>query len=116
MQLDKDLKIFRREACLRSREHQGVFVCVIYESDTVKILRTEMEAGTVFDQANIGASSAVHYVIEGSVVFRASEQCSELMPGDSIVFEDGKPYTVANCAPSRSVILSILFQSGAGKR
>ena len=33
------------------------------------------------------------------------------MPGDSIVFNDEKPYSILNGAHSRSVLLSILFKN-----
>ena len=38
------LKILRREESLRSRQYRGVFVRVIYEGDSLEILRTEMDS------------------------------------------------------------------------
>ncbi len=86
---------------------------MIYECDALEILRTEMAAGSAFDSLEFGDFSAVHVVIDGTPVFRASNRSADLMPGDSIIFSDEEPYTILNGAPSRSVILSILFKTFA---
>ena len=71
----------------------------------------EMETGSTCDSLEFGGFSAVHFVICGTPVFRTSHQSSDLMPGDSIIFNDERPYTILNDAPSPSVILSILFRA-----
>jgi hypothetical protein len=104
------LRIVRREQSARSRQHCGVLTQVIYAHDGLEILRTEMESGSVCDSRQFGAFSSAHYVIDGTPVFRAPQECADLMPGDSIVFADEDAYTVANGTPARSVFLSILFK------
>lgn len=84
---------------------------MIYECDALEVLRMEMDAGSAFDSQEFGDLSAVHFVIEGTPLFRAASRFADLMPGDSIVFNDESPHTIVNGAPSRSVILSILFKS-----
>ena len=111
--MDSGLKIVRREQSARSRQHRGVLTEVIYEYDSLEILRTEMQTGSTWDSLECGDFSAVHFVIGGTPVFRTSRQCADLMPGDSIIFNDEEPYTILNDAPSRSVILSILFKTFA---
>ncbi len=111
--MGNELKIVRREQSARSHEHHGILTQVIFESDSLEVLRTEMEAGTACDCEDFGDHSAVHYVIDGTPVFRTSLHAADLMPGDSIVFSGKDRYTVSNCAPSRSVILSVLFRSFA---
>ena len=111
--LDSGFKIVRREQSARSRQHRGVLTEVIYECDALEILRTEMEMGSTCDSLEFGDFSAVHFVIGGTPVFRASNGSADLMPGDSIIFNDEKPYTILNDAPSRTVILSILFRTFA---
>lgn len=111
--MDSGLKIVRREQSARSRQHRGVLCEVIYERDALEILRTELETGSACDSLEFGDFSAVHYVIGGTPAFRTAEQFTNLMPGDSIIFNDQKPYTILNGAPSRSVILSILFKTFA---
>ena len=86
---------------------------MIHECDALEILRTEMDAGSVIDSQEFGDFSAVHLVIDGTAVFRASSRTADLMPGDSIVFNDERPYTMLNGAPSRSVVLSILWKTSA---
>ena len=108
--VDNDFHIVRREQSARSRQFQGVLTQVIYESDTLEILRTEMDARSGFDNLELGDFSAVHMVIEGTPVVRASDRSADLMPGDSIVFGEQTAYTITNGAPSRSVILSVLFK------
>ncbi len=108
---DSELKIVRREQSARSRQHRGVLTRVIYECDALEILRTEMDEGSAFDSLEFGDFSAVHFVIDGTPVFRASNRSADLMPGDSIVFNDEKPYSILNGAHSRSVLLSILFKN-----
>lgn len=108
---DNELKIVRREQSARSRQHRGVLTRVIYECDSLEILRTEMDEGSAFDSLEFGDFSAVHFVIDGTPVFRASNRSADLMPGDSIVFNDEKPYSILNGAHSRSVLLSILFKN-----
>lgn len=111
--MDNDVKIVRREQSARSRQHRGVLTEVIYERDALEILRTEMETGSTCDSLEFGDFSAVHYVIGGTPAFRTADQSADLMPGDSIIFDDQKSYTILNGAPSRSVILSILFKTFA---
>ena len=84
---------------------------MIYECAVLEVRRTEMETGSTCGSLEFGGSSAVHFVIGGTPVFRTPHRSTDLMPGDSIIFTDGKPYTVLNGAPSRSVILSILFKA-----
>jgi len=90
-----------------------VLTQVIHECDALEILRTEMDAGSVVDSLEFGDFFAVHLVIDGTAVFRASSRTADLMPGDSIVFDDEQPYTILNGAPSRSVVLSILWKTSA---
>jgi hypothetical protein len=107
--VDGGLKIVRREQSARSRQHRGVLTEVIYECGAVEIRRMEMEAGSACDSLEFGDSAAVHLVIGGTPAFQTPHRSADLMPGDSIVFTDERPYTIVNSAPSRSVILSILF-------
>ncbi len=79
-------------------------------------MRTELETGASFDNAELGNSLAYHFVLDGNPVFQGSSQTADLMPGDSIVFSDEKPYAIANSAPLRSVILSVLFKRPEGGR
>ncbi|MBI2225393.1 MAG: hypothetical protein HYU44_10680 [Betaproteobacteria bacterium] len=116
--LDSGFKIVRREQSVRSRQHRGVLTEVIYESDTLEILRTEMERtememGSACDSLEFGDFSAVHFVIGGTPGFRTAIEAADLMPGDSIIFNSETPYTILNGAPSRTVILSILFRTFA---
>lgn len=111
MPLENTLKIVRREQSARSRQHRGVLTQVIYEREALEILRTEMEAGSAIDSRAFGDLSAVHYVVDGTPVFRAVAGSADLMPGDSVVFDDERPYTIVNGTPSRSVILSVLFKT-----
>jgi hypothetical protein len=101
--------ILRREQSVRSRQHLGVLTRVLYESESLEILRTEMDAGTASDCADFRDFSAVHHVIEGTPVFRMPRRAADLMPGDSILLPEMSAYTISNCAPTRSVILSVLF-------
>ena len=86
---------------------------MIYECDALEVLRTEMETGSTCDSLEFGDFCAVHFVIGGTPMFRTSHQSADLMRGDSIIFNDERPYTILNGAPSRSVILSILFRTFA---
>ena len=111
--LDNEVKILRSEECVQSRQHRGVFIRVIHECDAFEVLRTEMEPGSAFDNVELGDCRAYHFVLDGSPVFRADQQSTDLMPGDSIMFNHPTPYTISNCAPSRSIVLSILFKTSA---
>jgi len=111
--MDSGLKIVRREQSARSRQHRGVLTEVIYECAALEIRRTDMETGSTCDSLEFGDFSAVHFVIGGTPVFRTPHQSADLMPGDSIIFTDERPYTILSGAPSRSVILSILFKTFA---
>lgn len=95
---------------MRSLQHRGVLVRVIHEDDALQILRTDIEPGSALDNIDLGDSPAYHLVLDGNPVFRVSNRLDDLMPGDSIVFSDERPYTVTNNAPSRSVILTVLFR------
>jgi len=107
---DSGFNIVRRAQSARSRQHRGVLTEVIYECAALEIRRTEMETGSTCGSLEFGDLSAVHFVIGGTPVFRTPHQSADLMTGDSIIFTDERPYTILNGAPSRSVILSILFK------
>lgn len=107
------LTIVRREQSARSRQHRGVLTQVIYERDGLEILHTEMESGSVCESREFGEFSSAHYVIDGTPVFRTSQECADLMPGDSVVFSGVAAYTISNGAPTRTVFLSVLFKPGA---
>jgi hypothetical protein len=109
--VDSGVKIVRREQSARSRQHRGVLTEVIYECAALEVRRTEMETGSTCDSPELGDRSAVHFVIGGTPVFRTPHQSADLMPGDSIIFAGEGPYTILNRAPSRSVILSVLFKT-----
>lgn len=109
--MDSSLNIVRRAQSVRSRQHRGVLTEVIYECDALEMLRTEMDAGSACDSREFGDVSAIHFVIDGTPVFRASNRSADLMPGDSIIFDCERPYTIINGASSRSVILSVLFKT-----
>jgi hypothetical protein len=111
--LDSALRIVRREQSARSRQHRGVLTEVIYECDVLEVLRTEMEMGSTCDCQEFGDFPAVHFVIGGTPGFRTPQQSADLMPGDSIIFDDERPYTIRNDAPSRAVILSVLYKAVA---
>ena len=104
------LKIFRREESLRSRQYRGVLVRVVYEWDSLEILRTEMEPGSALDDHEIGIFPVIHFIIDGSPIFVVANECGDLMPGDSIALRSDEKYRISNPASSRSVILSILFK------
>lgn len=109
--MDCGLKIIRQGKSARSRQHRGVLTETIYESTALEIRRTEMETASSWDSLEFGDFSAVHFVISGTPVFRTPDQSANLMPGDSIIFTDERPYKILNNAPPRSVILSILFKA-----
>jgi len=108
--MDAGLKIISREQSARSRQHRGILTQVICEFETLEILRTEMESGSAFDSQEFGDFAAVHTVVDGTPLFRTSNQSADLMPGDSIVFSNNDSYTISNHAPARAVILSVLFK------
>lgn len=110
-QLGNTLTIVRRGQSAQSRQHRGVLTQVIFERSALEILRTEMEAGSAVDSQVFGDFSAVHYVVEGTPVFRSTTGSADLVPGDSVVFGNQRPYTIVNCAPSRLLILSVLFKT-----
>jgi mannose-6-phosphate isomerase-like protein (cupin superfamily) len=105
------LKILRREESLRSRQYRGVFVRVIYEGDSLEILRTEMDSKSALEDHEIGIFPVIHFIVEGSPVFVVGNQSGDLMPGDSISLRADEKYRISNSASSRSVILSILFKA-----
>jgi mannose-6-phosphate isomerase-like protein (cupin superfamily) len=106
-------RILRREDSLQSRLYRGICVRVLYECDGLEILRTEMDPGTVLDDADITKLDGVHFVIGGSPVFHVANQSSDLMPGDSITLHGGQHFTVSNPTSSRSSILSVLFKNAS---
>lgn len=103
-------RILRREDSLKSRQYRGVCVRLLYECDGLEIVRTDIDPGTVLDDADITKPDALHFVIGGTPVFHVANQSSGLMPGDSIALHDGQHCTVSNPASSRSSILSFLFK------
>jgi mannose-6-phosphate isomerase-like protein (cupin superfamily) len=105
------LQILRREESLRSRQYRGVFISVIYEWNSLEILRTEMEPGSELDDREIGAFPVVHFVIQGRPVFMTADQTCDLIPGDSIALRADENYRISNAASSRSIILTILDMS-----
>lgn len=105
------LQILRREESLRSRQYRGVFVSVIYEWNSLEILRIEMEPGSALVDREIGTFPVIHVVIEGSPVFVVANQSCDLIPGDSIALRVEESYRISNAASSRAIILTILDKS-----
>ena len=105
------LQILRREESLRSRQYRGVFISVIYEWNSLEILRTEMEPGSALVDREIGSFPVVHFVIQGSPVFTVADRTCDLIPGDSIALRADENYRISNAASSRSIILTILDMS-----
>ena len=103
-------RILRREDSLTSRQYRGVCVRVLYECDGLEVLRTEMEPGTVLEDADITKLAGLHFVINGGPVFHVASQTSDLMPGDSIALQDGQHCRVSNPTSSPSSILSFLLK------
>ncbi len=103
-------RILRREDSLKSRLYRGICVRLLYECDGLEIVRTEMEPGTVLDDADLTQLDALHFVIDGSPVFHVAHQSSDLMPGDSIALHDAQRCTVSNPTSSGASILSFLFK------
>ena len=104
-------RILRREDSLKSLQYRGVCVRVLYECEGMQIVRTEMEPGSILDDADITHLNGVHFVIGGSPVFHVAKQSSDLMPGDSIALQDGQRCTVSNPTSARASVLSFLFKS-----
>jgi hypothetical protein len=111
--MDSGLTIVRREQSPRSRQQRRVLTGALCECAALEIRRTEMETASTCDSLEFGDFSTAHFVINGTPVFRTPHQAANLLPGDSIIFSDERPYTILNGAPSRSVILSILFKTFA---
>ena len=109
-------KVLRREESLRSRQYRGVFVRVIYEWDSIEILRTEMEPGSVVEDREIGNFPVIHFVIEGSPIFLVANQSADLIPGDSIALRADENYRISNPASSRSIILTVLIKESGQQR
>jgi hypothetical protein len=109
-------RIVRHEESLKSRQYRGIWVRVLYECEGLQILRTEMEPDSVFDDPDVMHLTGIHFVIDGSPVFRVANQRTDLMPGDSIALHNGQPCTVSNLTNSRSSILSFLFKDTSSCR
>lgn len=110
---DRRPRILRREDSLKSRQHGGICVRLLYECDGLEILRTDMEPGTVLDDGDITKLEGLHFVLDGGPVFNVARENSDLMPGDSIALREGQHCRVSNPTSSRSSILSFLFKSAA---
>lgn len=102
------LQILRREESLRSRQYRGVIVSVLYERDSLEVLRIVMEPGSALIDREIGSFPAIHFVVEGSPVFVVANQSGDLIPGDSIALPAGESYRISNPASSRSALLTML--------
>lgn len=102
------LQILRREESLRSRQYRGVIVSVLYERDSLEVLRIVMEPGSALIDREIGSFPTIHFVIEGSPVFVVANQSGDLIPGDSIALQAGESYRISNSASSRSTLLTML--------
>ena len=113
------LRILRREDSLSSRQYGGICVRVIYQRDDLEILCTDMDAGAVLEDRDIGRFSVLHVVVGGSPLFQVANETNALMPGDSIALRDGQHCRVSNPTSSRSSILSFLVrrpETGRGDR
>ena len=110
--MDSGFKIISREQSARSRQHRGILTQVICEFETLEVLRIEMESGSTCDGQEFGDFAAVHMVVDGTPAFSTAEDSADLMPGDSIVFSINALYAISNRAPTRAVILSVLFKPG----
>lgn len=107
----RQLRVLKREESLRSRQHRGVCVRVIYERDSLEVLRTEMEPGSSLDNGEVGNFCVIHFIIEGSPAISAASESSDLMPGDSVILNGDEKHTITNPTFSRATLLSIVFKN-----
>jgi hypothetical protein len=108
--------VLKSEESLRSRQHRGVLVRVVYERDFLEIVRTEMDPGSALDNRDFGIFPVVHMVLEGSPIFQAPSQSNALMPGDTVAVGRSEQYRLYNPTSSRSTILSILLKVSEQKQ
>ncbi len=104
------LRIVRRDESLKSIEQKGIHMRLLYENDWLEILTTEVEPENSVRSSELCESAAVHFVVEGGLLFHDLDSSILLLSGDSIALREGEHYRIFNPTSSRSTIWSLLFK------
>lgn len=110
------IRVVRREESLRSVEKEGTHIRLLYENEWLELLTTEVGPGNSVESNEFWNSKAVHFVVEGGLLFHDSNTSVFLLPGDTIALRRGKEYSISNATASRAVIWSLLFKKAEPKR
>ena len=110
MELNNAIRIVRREESLRSVRKEGTHLRLLYENEWVELLATAIEPGNSIGSSEISDFEAIHFVVEGGLLFHNASSSVLLLPGDSITLGKGEEYRISNTTSSRAVIWSLLFK------
>jgi len=110
MELNNAIRIVRREESLRSVRKEGTHLRLLYENEWVELLATEIGPGNSIGSSEISDFEAIHFVVEGGLLFHNASSSVLLLPGDSIALGKGEEYRISNTTSSRAVIWSLLFK------
>lgn len=83
---------------------------LLYENEWLEILATEVEPENSVRSSELCESAAVHFVMEGGLLFHDLDSSILLLSGDSIELHEGEQYRIFNPTSSRSTIWSLLFK------
>ena len=108
MQGNESIRIVKHEESLRSVQHRGVRMRVLYEDERLEIVNSEMEPHSSLEFDYSVDFSAFHLVLEGSPLLEGKDRIEALLPGDSVYLPDGTGHRISNPASSRSVIWTLL--------
>lgn len=110
MEANNAIRIVRREESLRSVRREGTHLRLLYENEWLELLATEVEPGSSIGSNEIWDYDAIHFVVEGGVLFHNAGSSVLLLPGDSIALGRGQEYRISNTTSSRAVIWSLLVK------
>ncbi len=104
------LKVVRRDESLKSIQQKGIHMRLLYENEWLEILATEVEPENSVTSSELCDSAAVHFVMEGGLLFHDLDSSILLLSGDSITLREGEHYRIFNPTSSRSTIWSLLLK------
>jgi hypothetical protein len=118
MTLDKLMgHVEKRGSTLRSVQHRGARVSLLYQVGDLEVMLVEVGAGASLVEPSLWGGSSWHLVVEGQAIFQQSDRKWELLPEESLCLRDSAPFTIVNAAPGRMKLLSLLFiQDGSDRR
>ena len=102
-------QVSERQFALRSIERPNATVRVLYQDASVLVALLEVSGRAPVSEPQLWGRPSWHFVLEGLAIVEQQAQHWALLREESLQLDDPFPFTIANRAPGRLRLLTLLF-------